>query len=267
MVKEINENFNLFQPTETDRADLLAKLSDDILIANIEEQLKSTMINSATYNDMLAVFENRFQFITKFYPEDEIIIERCKDIKKSIYKKIYEEITERFSISSELDNNMDSDDFYFYTRELYNFLILKYKNNLIDFFVSYLYKNKKKLVKEYINEEEKKDLMFKSLKKTLDDNENILLLYYVEDIINNFAQYTDEPEDIIEEIISTDLYEATNFAMKELLIENRFNTFIEKTFTEEFLKPICDEEFQYDLYSTIRNNLMTLLKHEESQKG
>jgi uncharacterized protein YbcC (UPF0753/DUF2309 family) len=145
--------------------------------------------------------------------------------------------------------------------------VLKYKTNLTHFFVSYIYSNKKELIKEYNNEEEKKDLMFRSLKKVLSNSENITLLYYIEDIIRNFAQYNDEPEIIIEEIISTDEYEATNFAMKELLVENRFNTFLDKSFVGEFLKPVEDEEFQYDLYSTIRNDLIVLLKHEESKKG
>lgn len=267
MVNQIDNDFNLFQPTETDRADLLAKLSDDIIVSNIEGQLKSNMLNSAAYNDMLAIFEERFQFISQFYPEDEVILERCKEIKKSIYKKIYDAITERFSITSELDNNQESDDFFFYTRELYNFLILKYKSNLVSFFVSYLYKNKKELVKNYVNVEEKKDLMFKSLKKSLSNNESILLLYYIEEIISNFTQYSDDPESIVEEVISTDEYEATNYAMKELLVENKFDTYLEKMFIGEFFKPINDEEYQYDLYSTIRNDLITLLKHDESKKG
>ena len=102
---------------------------------------------------------------------------------------------------------------------------------------------------------------------TITNNDNILLLYYVEEIIKNFAQYNDEPEFIVEEIISTDEFEATNFAMKELLIESRFNTYLEKTFISEFFKPLEDEEYQYDIYSTIRNDLIILLKHEENKKG
>jgi len=262
MVQEVNTDFSLFQPTETDREELLSKLSDDVLMSNIEEQLDSSLINSASYNDMLSVFEDRFQFISQFYPNDENMIERCKEIKKNIYKEIYESITTRFSITSEIGENLDSDDFFFYTRELYNFFILKYKSNLTSFFVSYLYGHKKELIKEYDTEEEKKDLVYRSLKKSLSNNDDIALLYNMETIIENYSQNEDEPEFIIEEVISTDEYEATNFAMKELLIDNKFNTFVEKTFIEEFFKPLFDEELKYDMYSNIRNDLIVLLKHE-----
>jgi len=262
MLNEIDTEFNLFQPTETDREDLLSKLSDDVLMANIDEQLNGVMINSVSHNNMLSIFEERLQFISQFYPEDENMLERCKNIKKNIYKKIYESITTRFSITSELGEDLDRDSFYFYTRELYNFFILKYKTNLINFFVSYLYSNKKELIKEFDNDEEKKDLMYRSLKKTLSNNDDVLLLYYMETIIENFTQNHDEPEFIIEEIISTEEYEATNFSMKELLLENKFNTSLEKMFIEEFFKPLLDEELKYDMYSNIRNDLVTLLKHE-----
>jgi len=262
MIQQIDSEFSLFQPTETDREDLLSKLSDDVLMTNIDEQLNGLMINSVSHNNMLSIFEERFQFITQFYPEDENMIERCKEIKKNIYKKIYDNITSRFSITSELGENFGSDDFYFYTRELYNFFILKYKTNLISFFVSYLYGHKKELIKEFENDEEKKDLMYRNLKKNLNNTDDVLLVYHMESIIENFSQNEDEPEFIIEEIISTDEYEATNFAMKELLVDNKFNTFLEKTFIEEFFKPLLDEELQYEMYSSIRNDLVTLLKHE-----
>ena len=102
MIQQVDNDFSLFQPTEVDRAELLAKLSDDVLMANIEEQLNGSIVNSMSYNDMLSVFEDRFQFILKFYPDDESILERCKEIRKDIYKKIYESIISKFSISSEL---------------------------------------------------------------------------------------------------------------------------------------------------------------------
>jgi len=108
--------------------------------------------------------------------------------------------------------------------------------------------------------------MFKSLKKSLSNPDNITLLYNIEEIIENISQYNDEPESIVEEIISTDEYEATNFAMKELLVENKFNTYLEKMFIEEYFKPINDDDFKYDLYSSIRIDLITLLRHEESRK-
>jgi len=262
MLQQVDTEFSLFQPTETDREDLLSKLSDDVLMANIDEQLTGVMINSISHNDMLSIFEERFQYISQFYPEDENMIERCKEIRKNIYKKIYESITSRFSITSELADNSDSDDFYFYTREFYNFFILKYKANLISFFVSYLYNHKKELIKEFESDEEKKDLMYRSLKKSLTNNDDILLLYHMETIIENFSQNEDEPEFVIEEIVSTEEYEATNFAIKEILLQNKFNTFLEKMFIEEFFKPLLDDELKYDMYSSIRNDLVTLLKHE-----
>jgi len=262
MLQQIDTEFNLFQPTETDREELLSKLSDDILMANIQEQLDGSTINSVSYNDMLSIFDERFQFISQFYPEDENMLNRCKEIKKNIYKEIYNSIVTKFSITSELSDNYENDEFYFYTKELYNFFILKYKANLISFFVSYLYNNKKEVIREYETEEEKKDLMYRSLKKSLTNNDDILLLYHMETIIDNFVQNEDEPETVIEEIISTDEYEATNFAMKELLVENKFNTFIEKMFIEEFFKPLFNDELKYDMYSNIRNDLVTLLKHE-----
>jgi len=262
MVQQLDNEFNLFQPTETEREELLSKLSDDVLMTNIDEQLNGILISSVSHNNMLSIFDERFQYITQFYPEDENMIERCKEIKKNIYKKIYDSITTRFSITSDLDDKLDSDDFYFYTKELYNFFILKYKTNITNFFVSYLYGHKKELIREFENDEEKKDLMYRSLKKSLNNNDDVLLLYNMENIIEDFSNNEDEPEFVIEEIISTDEYEATNFAMKELLVENKFNTFLEKTFIEEFFKPLFNDELKYDMYSSIRNDLVTLLKHE-----
>lgn len=261
MAIERDIDYDMFQQTETERHEITSKLSDDIILVNIREQLTQPLIDAIIPNNVLEIFNGRYTFIKSYYEDDQPLIDRCKNIRKNIYTDICIRICDRFGIATSLLDNTDTEDFYVYVNAMYNFFIINHKKNLINFFIDYIKTNKKDLIKNFKNNSEKKDLMFKSLKKSLGDSDNIHIIYNIENIIDSYINMNDSEFDIIlETIINTDEFEITNNTIKELFAESRFNTFLSVKFIEEFFRPLQLEDYRYEIITNIRNEIVTLFK-------
>lgn len=259
---EYDKSFDYFDQTESEREELASKLSDEIIVANIREQLASPMLNSTLNNNVLKYFNERYDYITRMYCDDLKLIQICKTIRKNIYVEIFNEITRRFSIGTNLDDYSDNEDFYFYVNEMYIFFVINYKTNLINFFKSYIYNNKKEIIKQFKNNSEKKDLLFKSLKKTFGDSDDIHLIYNLEEIIRSYIELnTSDFEIIFDTIIEQDPYELNLHTINSLILENKFDTYLNgNLFVSEFFKPFNNNELKYELIASIRNELFILIR-------
>lgn len=258
----LEEDNEYWLRNDDDVRNIASELSDDIILQTIYEQIDNNLrINE---NDILANFENRYQYILMFYGNDKKIIETCKKIRNNIYTKILEKICNKLDISTNLltDEFLNhSDEFYFYVKCFYEFFILKYKENICNLFVNYLYNNRDTLVENYKNSiENKNDLLIKSLKKVFDNSNDAYLIYLAETIVVDYINNELTSEDLINEITNTDPYELTNASIKELLIDNKFETYCGNSFVNNFFNPLKDEEYRYDLLIEIKFALVNLIK-------
>jgi hypothetical protein len=250
---------NIFELTESEQNEITSKLSDELIISNIREQMKATISESLIPNDILNVFNERYDFIVRYYADDNSLVTKCKNIRRNIYTEIFNTIKERFQFESKL--NEENEDFYFCTKELYLFFVVNYRFNLIKFFTKFITDHSKELVKEYKSSEHKKDLMFKSLKKTIKNQDNIYIVYNIDNIIGDFIEvFNENGEDVISDIVNTDIYELNYNTINELFIENKYETYINNQFPQIFFKPLVDEETRHDIIAEIRNNLIMYYK-------
>lgn len=260
----MENNFDTFVISDCERDEISSKLSDEIIISNIRDQLNSPILLNSADNNILKYFDERYDYIVKAYSSDKTLIDNCKEIRKNIYTEICNKIIERFNITTSLLDFTDSDDFYFYVRELYRFFIINYKINLISFFKNYIISNKKELIKNYKGESDKKDLSFKSLKNLFKSNDNIFVVYNYENIINDFINMNEDYEIIFKSLIETDPFELTLHSIDELIMENKFDTYINgPKFLKEFFKPILDINTKEDILSPIRADLISELASKE----
>ena len=258
-----NNIYDNFIISDCERDEISSKLSDEIIITNIRDQLDSPILLNSIDNNILKYFDERYDYIIKTYADDKTLIDNCKEIRKGIYTEICNKIIERYSITTSLLDNTDNEDFYFYVRELYRFFIINYKDNLVNFFKSYIISNRKELIKNYKTSSDKKDLTFKSLKLLFKNNDNIFIVYSYENIIQDFIEVNEDFEIVFKTLIETDPYELTFHSIEELIIDNKFDTYINgPKFLKEFFKPILNINTKEEILSPIRTDLITELANK-----
>jgi hypothetical protein len=256
--------------TEYEKNELSAKLSDEVIITSIMDQINKPILTEVVPNNVLNIFNERYTFITRFYPNNEDLISKCKFARTNLYKKVLKAILTKFDITSELesymDDNPDDETVYDCIESLYTFFILYYKENLSLFLTTYIKNSEESLISNYRNESNKKDLMFKSLKKVLGNSDSIHIIYNLDGIINSLVETFNQGEFIIHTIIETDIFKFDYAYIKELLIENRFDTYINTSFTDNFFKPLKDEDYKYELLTPIRNSLIMNYKQDKKEE-
>lgn len=252
--KNMETDYMGFEPTSTEISEELAKLSDKVIINNLVEQIDKVFENKISEEtDILSIFDERYKNILILYADNSNVLEACKMIRYDLYIKIASKIIEQFKINTNILDEVNRVGFYDYIREMYNFFILRYRNNLRHYFFN-LYTNHLRDYKNEITAEDKENNKFKRYNKILKDENKAYLLIHLEEIIAEEVTLEVDPLDIISDIISVDEYELTNTYMKKMLIDNEFDTYIDREFREAFFKFFDDSDNTYDMsiYLTIK---------------
>lgn len=265
LINETDDN-EFWLSNDDDVRDLCSQLSDDILLQTIYEQIESNL--NINPNDILYNFNERYHYILVFYGNDERILKNIKELKKKIYLKILDKLCNKFDFTTELNNediSADSTNLYLYTDAFYNFFILNYRENIIDFFTNYLFENAETLIENYKNTiENKNDLMIKSLKKSFHNSIYAYLLYLTETIILDYINNDILVEDLIKDFTDMDEYEYNKAIIRLIFLKNKYNTYAGSDFINRFFAPLKNEEYRLNILIEIKSNLVNLIKIKEA---
>lgn len=266
-INSINDAEQSYITTQTEREEFLGKLSDNILITNIKEQLiKNEGLFEESPNNLLEVFDDRYFYIVNLYSDDEIMINNCNLIKENLYKEILNTLINKYQFSTEIfDTEISDDNFYYYIRGLYEFFILDYYKNIVKFFSNYIINNKKELINLYKENlsKYKKDLSFKYYSKLMNSNEKAILLYNIEDIIKDYISLENNYDEFIKDIINLENYNINMSIMNDLFVENKYESYLSNEFLINFFNNIFDENKQinYVIITKIRNSIIEQLRN------
>lgn len=212
---DIGTDENTLESNEQDL--LLMNLTDELLIENIEEQIKS--LNSIFYENTnyIDVFENRYKYLLERFRDTQDFINDLTESRQQFFLNIFNKIKEKFNL--QIDTFEIEDNLYIMTRVLYEFLILDYMTNIKNFVLQYINVNRKSLLTTYENKIKNLDSV--SLKKVLKNKNDAIIIANLYNIIDDLSNIEFTTENILSYIVSCDESEYNNYFMNKYFIEDK----------------------------------------------
>ena len=239
--------------TEYEKEEILNRLSDELLIDNLNKQLEALIIDTTTPTNFLEIFENRFNFLASKFTDNDEVLSWLSSYKMEFFTDIHNKLATKFDISFNFDlEYMPLVNYYFYIRKAYEFFILNYRENICQLFLNYIDSNKSEIVKKYKPEINRRDLGFSSIRRRVKHLDDAIILYSIEDIMRDAMSLVTMGEDIIELIILSDEDEYVNHTMKELFIDMIHDSLLGGEFSSKFYKPLEDEIYFREIYNSVR---------------
>ena len=229
---------------------ILMNLTDELLIENITEQIKKPHTIFYEKTNFIDVFEERFKYICERFKDTPDLIASVKEARVSFYQKIYKLISTKFDFV--LDDFEENLNMYLITKVLYEFLILNYTENVKTFVINYINSNKKSLSKNYTKI---KNLDTTTLKKTLRNENDIIVIANIYDIVENIINIDFSIEDICKIIIESDIHEYNNYFINKYFVEEHL--LVSDSFKDKFLSILNkSNEKYYKIISEIQLELL-----------
>lgn len=251
---------------EEEKDNIVNRLSDDLLIDSLKEQIDHQIVITFNPTNFLSVFNNRFAVLTTKYQDYEELMKKFNDIKLNLFMNVLSGIENKFDIDSNMEPEyMSRDNYYYYVKKMYEFFVLDYRKNLVEFVVNYIHANKTEIIRGYKASTDKKDLGVIALRRSLTDLEDVVVIHNIEDIVSNIVNSTDiESEYIIETIIEGDESESRFLAAEELFVQSITDGSLGKNFSEIFLKPLVDDNSSFEVLNDIKNQLLKTAPKKEA---
>lgn len=197
--------------SENELTYVLSKFDSDYILDMITCQLNTMTALNYSSNKINAIFslDTKYKDECLKYFNNPEIINGLKADRFESYMEIIDFISNYFNIDVDRGNIMD-DNIYFLTYYMYD-LFVHYYTNMVNFFVSYILKNKSNIYEMYDLAQYKKDKDSSTLynKKVYVDSKLAIIVSHLESIIRNIANlditfdeylktiYNDEPNVVI----------------------------------------------------------------------
>lgn len=254
-----------FEPEEEEFYDVSEKilklndaLSEDIILNNITDQLNETSESINMKINYVSLFRKKYDNISKeddFYDEEYL-----KESLGKIGTVIGNGIKEKYGVELGEDLDFTNTSTYLEDMEtLYEFLFIRHYENLVNFLSYRLRRDRRKFIEVYskLMEDEKnsKDLFVVQSKKKFKNKEDVIIMHFLSDIMNDIKDSVMSSYELFEEICSLDKYEEYNDRMSELLINygNKIVLHNDAEIAKKYLSPLNDSS----VFSEIRNKILT----------
>lgn len=226
--------------------EFLMSMSDDVLMINIEEQIKDSNNSDENYFEVIT---DKIESILAILPEEDYeLIDRIKDFQDKILDKVQRLLQDRFAFICDFKSFSNR---CFCLKELYRFFVIRKKSLLQNLVLNYIKKEFDSLIISYgqtkIN---KKDISFINAGTSNIEKEKLALLLNIQNIIDGI-QIPDVDECL--ELLIDDKEEFTN----NLIISMK-DTF-EIEFKPEFINIIL-KEIKREKNNLIMNTRLKLME-------
>lgn len=233
------------------------RLAEEIILENVSEQLNTELDTLNTRINYVSLFREKYAEIT---PNDECYDEEyLKNSLGSLATCIGEGIQERYAVELGEDLDYTTPATYLEDMEtLYEFLFIRHYTNLVDYFKHELYRNKQNYISKYSSlmeeEQHSKDLFVVQSKKKFKHKEDVLIMHFMNEIINDIKDSVNSAYDLFNAICEIDKFEEFNTKMKELLVNygNKIVLNNDREAAKLYMKPLNNPS----VFSEIRNNIM-----------
>jgi hypothetical protein len=241
------------------REDIIAYLSDDVLLGNITEQV-GQLGGPGGPIDLLREFEERHSMLKALNEGDSEMLNDLRTARKQGYKKVLDAISLSFNIVLPETYLLESA-MALVTRQLYEFFVLSYRNNLTRFLVSYCFENRKALAGAYKSEESKKDLMMSTVRKTVRTQEDAIVVYHLAEVLRDLPGTIDDPVYVLQVLLAQD-EENDNYQMVKGILfdeEGESGFLAGDDFCEKFISPSISDVSGPSLQVKVRADFIALV--------
>jgi len=249
--------------------ELSDELAEEIILTNIGDQLSSKLDLFTEKINYLTLFRRKYTEITSqntFY--DKVYV---KETLTRVTDLVKDSILKRYGISLGTDLDFYFPDNYLKDMEtLYEFFFIRHFENLVTYFNTELIKNHSNIVKRYeklIQEDtHNKDIFVIQAKKKFKNIEDVIVLHFLNEIIDDIRDSMNSAYVLFDSIIATDPYEEFNVRASELLM-NYGNGFIFEGDTkcyQMYMAPLKDQEVRNELRNAILMKYLETTEIEEN---
>lgn len=233
---------------------ILENIGDEMITDMIKTQLDSPF-NHLILEDYLEILDNKRDDLLKVYSEDSDAMAEFNNYENTIYIMIADAARNRYGI----EINAESSDvtYKLIVKNIYRVLYLDYKNTIVTLFTSYIFKNRKGEIQEWI--ESKKDISSSSAKKTFKDIREALIMSNLPIIIERLCTQYVEDDQVVNYLdwqsssLGIDAF-IQNYTENSIVIEGFFTALITpyneaNESTDGIASAIVRSEVQMNLYS------------------
>jgi len=267
MAKRKDYNEELFDISDR-ILQLSDELSEEIILANIKDQLESELELFVDKKNYLTLFREKYAEITpenSFYDKSYVqeALERVTGLVKMNLQKRY-----RLTLGKELD-------FYFPEQYLidmeniYEFFFIRHFENLVTYFNTELKRTRPQIIDRYSKifqeEEHSKDVFVLQAKKKFKNRRDVIVMHFISDIINDIVESNKSAYVLFEKIIAADPYEEVNSIVNNLLVDyGNGISFEGDVFCYElYMKPLENQEIRNELRNKVLMKYLETCEVEE----
>lgn len=233
------------------------RLSEDIILESLGEQLDSEVNPLSERINYVSLFKEKYDSISETDADyDKAYLEESLS---KISNVIGAGMLKHYGVELGEDLDFTTPSVYFSDMEtLYEFLFIRHFENLLSYMKHKLITKKEDFLKVYrelmSNEKHSKDLFVLQSKKKFKNFDDVIIIHFMSEIINDIKDNTISAYDLFTEICNLDIYEEYNNRMSELLINygNKIVLNNDRHSAELYLKPLENRT----VFSEIRNNLL-----------
>lgn len=240
---------------EEEQMIFLNNLTDELLKENIYTQINNYNYFESNIN-YIELFNNRYNFLIEKFNDTPDLLSQLKTLKHDFYYKIYFALSEKFKFQL---NSFNEENFYIYTSALYDFFVLNYSENIIEFLTDYILSNKKNLISNF--DLKNKKMESESYKKLLKNKSDVIILSNIISIIRLICTQDFSTDDLIDILYENDPDEYSFNIINELV--NNGTLVFDKEFQNKFFDIIINER---DGYSNFINEIKFRLISEMPKK-
>lgn len=188
----------------TEIEEFLADAPTGLLLENIRSQITDNFCSVNYIN----VYSDKLNVIEDSIEDDSDLKRLVNDYRNSFFSKVLDIIDEKFSVRGIIDYN-DPRETEEIATDLYEFLIVDIRKNLVRFFYNFIVENKKRIIEDLQIAKPKKDVVTNQAKKTLKGND-IKIISNIYEVVNYISDMNLDNEEFIELSRSDVLFDYNN---------------------------------------------------------
>ena len=240
-----------------DLEEMLFSMSTDDFIENeISSQLEDTIFTEGKdKRNYVELYMEKYKYLSNVYGGDDALLNDLEENKDIFISNIVNKIADEFEIEvlqEEVGKKM--------AKALYNFFVVFYADNLKEFFLNYIQRNKKILIAEVKKQKSKvRDVTTIAAKAKYYNANDAIIINNINNILLNLIPSIELGEEFIDYIIEYDDNTVNTTIGK--LIKKGYITISQDTY-EAFLRPFLE---RYDGYSNIITDIVMELNQQVKQ--
>ena len=238
-----------YEPTSVDTEIFLSNMPLSIMEDNIKTQFKNPLEYRRV--DYVHSFFRKYKYSVDSSETEEELNE-IEDLRDQFVQFMCDIFHRALNIGLPEIEDKSKEDQEELIRFTYRYFMINIKKNFVNFILNYIDEHKKILCE---NAQRKKDISSLSLKKEIDDNDDVLILSNLSDIIDFILN--DGSISVADFIRMSDRKRPS---FETMFIDDRYNDFsITGNFIEKYVNMI-DSDFKVEIEQKVRNNILKQYK-------